>query len=146
MRQTDSVLEIVIVVIAGLLLGLVAFALVGLLRVRGLRTRHRARLATVQPRHSEPATLVGIASEGRASGRTVGTLAVGDSHLLFAQLVPERDLLVPRDAVTSARATRHFLGRTADAEVLVVTWDVDGLSDAAAFGVPDVGDWVARLV
>ncbi|KQX76312.1 hypothetical protein [Aeromicrobium sp. Root472D3] len=143
--QTDVVLEIVIIVIAGLLLGMLAFALVGLTRVRSLRTRHRQRLATIDPRHSEPASLVGLASEGRLQTRGMGTLAVGDSHLLFAQLLPERDILVPRDAISSARATRHFLGKTTGADLLVVTWDVDGLADAAAFSVPDVAAWRDRL-
>jgi hypothetical protein len=139
------VLEIVIIVIAGLLLGMLAFALVGLLRVRSLRTRHRERVATVAPRHSEPASLMGLASEGRWQTRGMGTLAVGDTHLLFAQLLPERDVVVPRDAISSTRATRHFLGKTTEADLLVVTWDVDGLTDAAAFAVPDVDGWRDRL-
>jgi hypothetical protein len=143
--QTGAVLEIVIIVVVGLLLGAVAFALVGLLRVRSLRTRHRERVATVEPQHSEPASLLGVASEGRLQTRGVGTLALGDTHLLFAQLLPERDVLVPRDAITSTRATRHFLGKTTGADLLLVTWDVDGLSDAAAFSVPDVGAWRDRL-
>ena len=138
-------LEIVIIVVVGLLLGVLAFALVGLVRVRSLRTRHRERLATVAPQHSEPASLVGLASEGRVQTRGVGTLALGDTHLLFAQLLPERDVLVPRDAITSTRATRHFLGKTTGADLLLVTWDVDGLTDAAAFSVPDVGAWRDRL-
>ena len=143
--QTGAVLEIVIVVIAGLLLGMLAFALIGLTRVRSLRARHRERIATVEPRHSEPASLVGLASEGRLQTRRMGTLALGDTHLLFAQLLPERDILVPRDAISSARATRHFLGKTTGADLLVVTWDVDGLADAAAFAVPDVGAWRDHL-
>ena len=143
--QTGAVLEIVIIVIAGLLLGLLAFALVGLLRVRSLRTRHRERLATVAPTLSEPASLLGVASEGRLQTRGMGTLALGETHLLFVQLLPERDVLVPRDAITSTRATRHFLGKTTGADLLLVTWDVDGLTDAAAFSVPDVDAWRDRL-
>ena len=138
-------LEIVIVVIAGVLVGMLVVALVGLLRVRSLRTRHRQRLAVVEPRHSEPASLLGLASEGRWQTRGMGTLALGDTYLLFAQLLPERDVLVPRDAISSARASRHFLGKTTGADLLVVTWDVDGLADAAAFAVPDVGVWRDRL-
>jgi hypothetical protein len=127
------------------LLGMLAFALVGILRVRSLRARHRQRLEVVEPRHSEPASLVGLASEGRWQTRGLGTLALGETHLLFAQLLPERDILVPRDAISSARATRHFLGKTTGDDLLVVTWDVDGLSDAAAFSVPDVGAWRDQL-
>lgn len=138
-------LELVIIVVVGLLLGLAAFVVVGLLRVRALRTRHRRRVAAVDPQHSEPASMLGLASEGRSADRAVGTLAVGPRHLLFAQLVPERDVVVPRDAISSTRSTRHFLGRTTGSDLLVVTWSVNGLEDAAAFGVPDVAAWMDRL-
>lgn len=138
-------LEIVLIVLAGLLLGVIALAVVGALRVRSLRARHRRRLAAVGPQHSEPAGLVGLASEGGRQTPGVGTLAVGATDLIFVQLVPERDVLVPRSAITSARATRQFLGRTASQDLLVVTWDVHGMGDAVALGVPDVDAWLDRL-
>lgn len=138
-------LEIVLIVLAGLLLGVVALVVVAAVRFRSVRSRHRARVATVDPHHSEPATLVGLASEGRLQTRGVGTLALGDTELLFVQLVPEREVRVPRDAITSTRATRHFLGKTTGKDLLLVTWDVQGLTDAAAFATPDVGAWRDRL-
>ncbi|MET0448342.1 MAG: hypothetical protein ABW004_08040 [Aeromicrobium sp.] len=138
-------IEIVLTVVVVLLLVAVGFAVVGFLRVRSVRTRHRARIAAVDPTHSEPASLVGVASEGKLQTRGVGTLAVGDTHLVFVQLLPERDVLVPRDAITSTRATRHFLGKTTGSDLLVVTWDVQGMTDAVALAVPDVEAWRARL-
>jgi hypothetical protein len=138
-------IEIVLTVVVVLLLVAVGFAVVGFLRVRSVRTRHRARVAAVDPTHSEPASLVGVASEGKLQTRGVGTLAVGDTHLVFVQLLPERDVLVPRDAITSTRATRHFLGKTTGSDLLVVTWDVQGMTDAVALAVPDVEGWRARL-
>jgi hypothetical protein len=136
-------LEIVLIVLAGLLLGVVVLAVVGLLRLRAVRARHRRRIAAVQPEHSEPASLVGVASEGKAPG--VGTLVLGATHLAFVQLVPEREILVPRADITSTRATRHFLGRTAERDLLLVTWDTDGLSDAVALATTDVDAWRERL-
>lgn len=138
-------LEIVLVVVPVLLLAVVAVVAVGALRFRAMRARHRARIATVEPIHSEPASLVGLASEGQLQTRGVGTLALGESALIFVQLVPEREILVAREAVTSTRATRHFLGKTTGSDLLVVTWDVHGLTDAAAFALPDVGAWIERL-
>ncbi|MCL3818731.1 hypothetical protein [Aeromicrobium wangtongii] len=138
-------LDIVLIVLIGLLLGVGALVIVGLVRFRSVRARHRRRIAAVEPEHSEPASLVGVASEGRTQARGVGTLAVGPSHLLFVQLAPEREILIPRDAITSARATRHFLGKTTGADMLVVTWDVQGMTDAVALAVPDVGAWRDRL-
>ncbi len=138
-------LEILLIVLTGLLLGVVAVAVVAALRLRSMRSRHRARIAAVRPLHSEPAALVGLASEGRLQSRGVGTLAFGESQLIFVQLVPEREIVVPRDAITSTRATRHFLGKTAESDLLVVTWDVQGMGDAAAFALPDVGAWRDHL-
>jgi hypothetical protein len=137
--------EILLSIVGGVLLIAVGLVVLGYVKVRSLRTRHRRSLAAIQPTHSEPASLVGLASEGKLQSRGVGTLAVGDSHLVFVQLVPEREILVPRDAITSSRATRHFLGKTTGTDLLVVTWDVSGLADAAAFAVPDVEEWRQRL-
>ena len=137
--------EIVLIVLAGLLLSAAVLVLVGLVRFRSVRSRHRDRIAAVQPEHSEPASLVGIASEGKTQARGVGTLALGPSHLAFFQLVPERDILIPRSDITSTRATRHFLGKTAERDLLLVTWDTNGLSDAIALATPDVGAWRDRL-
>jgi hypothetical protein len=138
-------LEIVLIVLAGLVLGVVALVVVALVRFRSIRARHRRRIAAVEPEHSEPASLVGIASEGKNQARGLGTLAVGASELAFVQLVPEREILVARESITSARATRHFLGTTTQDDLLVVTWDVQGMSDAMAIAVPDVGAWRERL-
>jgi hypothetical protein len=138
-------LEIALIVLAGLLLGVVVLVVVAAVRFRSMRARHRRRIAAVEPQHSEPASLVGVASEGATQARGVGTLAVGASHLIFVQLVPEREVLVPRDDITSARATRHFLGKTAERDLLLVTWDTHGMSDAVALAVPDVDAWRARL-
>jgi hypothetical protein len=138
-------LEIVLVILGALLLVLVVLVVVAWLRFRAVRARHRARIAAVDPEHTEPASLVGLASEGRTQARGVGTLALGADHLIFVQLVPERDVLVPRADITSTRSTRHFLGRTSERDLLLVTWDTHGMSDAVALAVPDVDAWRARL-
>ncbi|MCW2841158.1 MAG: hypothetical protein JWR55_2641 [Aeromicrobium sp.] len=138
-------LQIVLIVLAGLLVGVIAVVLVALVRFRSVRARHRRRIAALDPEHTEPASLVGIASEGRSQARGVGTLVLGASHLAFVQLVPERDILVPRSDITSSRATRQFLGRTAERDLLLVTWDTNGMSDAIALATSDVGAWRVRL-
>ena len=60
-------------------------------------------------------------------------------------LVAGRDVEVPRDAITSATLSRTFLGRSTGADLLVVTWSLDGLADAAAFQVSDPAGWRDRL-
>lgn len=145
MRQTGTMLDIVLIVLGGMVLGVVVLVLVGLLRLRSVRARHRRRIAAVEPEHSEPATLVGVASEGKTQTRGVGTLALGASHLVFVQLMPERDVLIPRADITSARSTRHFLGKTTTSDLLLVTWDTHGMGDAIALALPDVDAWRERL-
>ena len=138
-------LEIVLIVLAALVLGVVVLVGVGLVRLRAVRTRHRRRVAAVEPQHSEPASLVGVASEGKHQTPGVGTLAVGESHLVFVQLAPERDVLVPRQSITAARSTRHFLGKTTGQDMLVITWDVEGMTDAIGLSTRDVDGWIERL-
>ncbi|MET1036812.1 MAG: hypothetical protein ABW075_00975 [Aeromicrobium sp.] len=138
-------LDIVLIVLAVLLLGALALVGAAVFRFRSMRARHRRRIAAVEPEHSEPASLVGVASEGKAQTRGVGTLAVGATHLIFVQLLPEREILIPRADITSTRATRHFLGKTAEHDLLLVTWDTHGMSDAIALATADVGAWRDRL-
>lgn len=134
-------LEILVIVVGVLVLGLLALRL----KVGSVRRRHRRRIAATDPEHSAPANLVGVASEGKAQVRGLGTLVLGRTDLVFVQLMPEREVVVPRDIITSTRTTRHFLGKTTGSDLLVVTWDRDGLTDAAAFAVQDLEVWRDRL-
>ncbi|MGJ9412244.1 hypothetical protein ACHAAC_06005 [Aeromicrobium sp. CF4.19] len=138
-------LEILGLVAAGLALGVVVVLAVGAVRIVRLRRRHRARLATIGPLHSEPARLFGVASDGRTQTRGVGTLAVSHTDVLFVQLVPERDLWFALADVTSVRSTPHFMGKQASRDLLVVTWETNGLGDAAALDVADADAWRERL-
>lgn len=133
--------KILLIVLAVALVGVAALRI----KVRSVRARHRRRIAAVDPEHTAPANLIGVASEGTPQVRGLGTLVLGATHVVFVQLVPERDITVPREAITSARATRHFLGKTTESDLLVVTWDVQGMGDAMALAVPDVDAWRDRL-
>ena len=134
-------IEILLVVVVVVLIGYAALRA----KVRSVRSRHRRRITAADPEHSAGANLVGVASEGTLQVRGLGTLVLGRTDLVFVQLVPEREVIVPRDAITSTRASRHFLGKTTGSDLLVVTWDLDGLTDAAAFAVQDLEDWRERL-
>jgi len=133
--------EILLIVVAVVLLGLLALRT----KARSVRQRHRRRIAAAEPEHSAAANLIGVASEGKLQIRGLGTLVLGRTHLVFVQLLPEREVVVPRDAITSTRTTRHFLGKTTGSDLLVVTWDLNGLADAAAFAVQDLETWREKL-
>jgi hypothetical protein len=138
-------LEILLIVVAGAVLGFAVLVVIAIARFRSLRSGGGAWIADVEPEHSGPANLIGLASEGTLQSRGVGTLALGASHLIFVQLAPERDILVPRESITSARAARHFMGKTTGDDLLVVTWDIEGRSDAMSLALPDVDVWRQRL-
>lgn len=132
----------VLALVAGLVLLVV---LAGLVRVLLLRRAHRARVAGYRPEVVEQAGLFAVASDRRTQVRGVGSLVLGAEHLAFVPLVAGRDVEVRRDAITSATLARTFMGRSAGAELLVVTWEEHGQGDAAAFRVGDPAGWRSRL-
>lgn len=138
-------LEIIGIVLAGLVLAVVIVLLVGVYRLRRMRARHCERLAVISPTHSAPAALFGLASDGKNQTRGVGTVAMSDAELMFVQLVPDRDVRVARQDVTSVQLTRTFMGSTASRDLVVVTWETHGLGDAIALSMDDAEEWADRL-
>ncbi|ALX04743.1 MULTISPECIES: hypothetical protein [Aeromicrobium] len=132
----------VLALVAGLVLLLVV---VGLVRLALVRRGHRRRVAGYAPEVVEQAGLFAVASDRQTQVRGIGSLLLGREHLAFVPLVAGRDVEVPRDAITSATLSRTFLGRSTGADLLVVTWSLDGLADAAAFQVSDPAGWRDRL-
>ncbi|GAA2069436.1 hypothetical protein GCM10009821_02360 [Aeromicrobium halocynthiae] len=138
-------LEIIGIVLAGLALGVVAVLLTGVVRLRRMRSRHRERLAVIAPTHSAPAALFGLASDGAHQTRGVGTVAMSDTQLMFVQLVPDREVLIERNDITSVQLTRTFMGSTATRDLVVLTWEANGLGDAVALSMDDADGWRSRL-
>jgi len=143
MRQDDVMLDraLIIFLVIGAVLVILGVAV--LLRGLALRRRHRARLAGAE--RTAVAMLFGRASEARGQRPGPGSLALTEDELVFAQISPERELRIPRADITSVDGDRQFMGRTADRELLVVTWRAEGLGDAAAFALDDVESWLDRL-
>lgn len=131
---------LVLVVIGTLLLGL---GIAVLLRGFALRRRLRAQLAGAQ--HTAVAALFGQASDRQQQRPGPGSLGLTEDELVFVQLSPQRELRIPREDIASVDADRQFMGRTADRELLLVTWQTDGEHDAAAFVLTEVEAWRERL-
>lgn len=137
----------VLLTVLGLVAALVLLVvLVGVVRVVRIRRSHRRRVAELRPEHSEQAVLFAVASDRQTQVRGIGSLVLGGTQLAFLTVVAGRDVVVPRAALTSATVSRTFMGRSPGADLLVVTWKVDGLGDAAAFQVGDPAAWRDRLV
>jgi hypothetical protein len=131
-------------------LGLVALLVlllvgVGLGRVLLVRRAHRRRVESFAPEHAEQAALFAVASDRQTQVRGIGTLLLGRDDLAFVTVVAGRDVVVPRTSVTSATVGRSFMGRSPGSDLLVVTWETNGLGDAAAFQVGDPAAWRERL-
>lgn len=138
-------LEILGIVLLGLVLGVVAVVLVGVLRIRRMRSTHRARLARLEPVHSSAAALFGLASDGARQARGVGTLAASDRQVVFVQLVPDREVVVERGHITSVQRSRQFMGSTASRDLVVITWETNGVGDAVALTTDDLEVWLDLL-
>ena len=138
-------LDVVLLVLAVVAAAVLALVVTGMVRVVLLRRRHRGRGAALAPEHHGRAVLFGVASDGRTQVRGVGTLVLAADEVAFLTLVAGRDLHVRRDDVTSVSLTRTFMGRGTGADLLLVTWETNGLGDAAAFSVEDPTSWRDRL-
>ncbi|TSD58022.1 hypothetical protein [Aeromicrobium piscarium] len=138
-------LDVVLYVLAALGLVVVTLMIVGALRVARMRRGHRRALVAAGVSESTAATLFGVASDRRSQRPGPGTLGLGDETLIFVQVAPQREVRVPREEITSAQVDTSFMGRAASRPLLVVTWDAQGMGDAAAFVVPDAESWRQRL-
>ena len=123
-----------------------AVAVVGGLRgSRASNERIDARLAQLTVLRKDRATCVGVASADTAHSRGVGVLALTPDELIFWLAVPDREVRVPRAAITTTETVRSFLGKASEAELLHVAWTVDGADDEGAWKVPDLPEWLAAV-
>ncbi len=141
-----SALGIIALVVAVIVGFIAIMVLVGGFRLRGMRKAHHARIESAgEAELSAQANFFGQASAGKSQIRGLGTLVLTETELAFFQLVPAREARIPRSAITTARTTRHFLGKTQGRDLLVVMWNANGIDDAAAFDVADIESWRTKL-
>ncbi len=132
----------VVIVVVVLVVVLVGVGLVVARRGAGrARSRIESRLAGLDVVRSSKANFYGLASAGAGQVRGLGMLALTADELVFVQLVPDREVRVPRAAISSVRVERSYLGKTQGRDLLVVTW----ADDEGAWDVPDVATWSGEL-
>ena len=129
-----------------LIAAVVVAALLFVLRsARSAREELRRSLRTERALLEGDARLVGVRSRGRVQARGTGTLALTARELVFVMWMPRRELRIPREAIESAQTGHGLPGYRSGGELLHVCWrDAEAL-DEAAFGVSDLGDWLAAL-
>ena len=124
--------------------------LVVLLVRRGVKTtsaRLESQLATETVEMQAKANFYGVASAGRSQLRGLGMLAVTPTELVFFQALSDREVRVPRSAITEVTTVRGFLGKTQGRTLLKVTWRTDDATgtDEVAWDVPNYERWRTAL-
>ena len=138
-----GVMEIALIVLVFL-----AFVVVAVLVQRKAgqaRGRIDEGLAKLDVQRQDKAHLLGLQSGEERQAKAIGALALTPDELVFLQLVPEREVRIPRAAVTRAEVGRDFLGRTHPRDLVIVTWGEGDEADAAGFDVSDPAGWATEL-
>jgi hypothetical protein len=110
-------------------------------RLRSSQARIRQQVGQLDVERSAEVNFYGVASKGRGQVRGNGTLVLTPDELIFFQLMPAREIRVPRNAITGTEVARSFLGKTQGRDLLVVSWSVDGGDDKAAFLLRELDGW-----
>lgn len=135
-----------IALIVGVFVVFVVVALLVRRKAEGARARIDDGLASLDVRRQDKAHLLGLQSGPERQAKAIGALALTPDELVFLQLVPEREVRIPRAAITRAEVGRDFLGRTHPKDLVLVTWGEGEAVDTAGFEVPDPSGWATELV
>lgn len=135
-------LVIALVVAALLVVGFVVVVRKGAASARG---RIEARLGELEVERSSRANFYGVESRGARQVRALGTIALTPEAVVFLQLVPSGELVIPRAAITGTSTARGFLGKTQGRDLLVIEWTTGTGTDRAAFDIPELDAWRSAL-
>jgi hypothetical protein len=128
-----------------LLLVVVAAAFYVQKQAGAARSRIESSLDALDLLRRDKATCHGRASMGDRQTRALGVLALTADELVFFEFVGDGELHIPRSAITGVEVTRGFLGKTLNADVLVVRWHATDLDDGSAVASDAVDDEVAEV-
>ncbi len=132
------------------LIGVVVLVVVGTVvwfvgRLRSSQACMRQRVSELEVQRSAGVNFYGVASKGAGQVRGNGTLVLTPDELVFSQLMPAREIRVPRAAITATEVASGFLGKTQGRDLLVVSWSADGVDDKAAFLLRELDAWRTAL-
>ena len=138
-----SAMEIALIVLAFVVFAVVAFLVQR--KAGAAKSRIDHGLAELDVQRQDKAHLLRLQSGEERQTKAIGALALTPDELVFLQLVPEREVRIPRAAVTRSEVGRDFLGRTHPRDLVIVTWGQGDGADAAGFEVPDPAGWATEL-
>ena len=142
---------LIILLIAGFVaLMIVLFACLLLLLRRSLAKKLNQAATTLAPRQivysTYKANFFGLASKGMEQLRGNGVLALTQGELAFFMLKPAREVRVPLERIERLERPKWWNGKSVGQKLLAVYFTTEGgAGDAAAFWVPDVAEWTARI-
>ena len=136
-------MEIALIVIAFVVFAAVAFLVQR--KAGAAKSRVDDGLAKLDVQRQDKAHLIGLQSGEERQAKAIGALALTPDELVFIQLVPEREVRIPRGAVTRAEVGRDFLGRTHPRDLVLVSWGRADEADVAGFEVTDPAEWATEL-
>jgi len=92
------------------------------------------------------ASFFGQKSRGATQMRGIGSLILTDSDLVFEMWVPNTEFRVPLRSIQTLENPTWFLGKSRFTPLLMVVYtNEQGTTDAMAWQVPDLSDWMRRI-
>lgn len=91
------------------------------------------------------AVTLGVESKGVTQVRGNGALVLTADELHWFQLIPAREIRIPRSTITAVGTVRSHLGKSYGRDLLHVAYEVDGHPDSIAWYVTDLDAWLKHL-
>jgi hypothetical protein len=92
------------------------------------------------------ASFFGQESRGAMQMRGNGTLILTDSDLIFEMWVPNTEFRIPLRRIQALENPTSFLGKSRFTPLLKVVYtNEQGTTDAMAWQVPDLSDWMRQI-
>lgn len=141
---------LIIAGVAGVILVVAIFVVVPKLVMKSIAPKLDARIAKVYPADKLllkdlGALSFGLESKGVTQSRGNGGLVLTADTLHWFQFMPEIEVKIPLDSITTVDKVRSHLGKAQGVELLHVVFTVDGKPDSIAWRVGDVEAWVTQL-
>lgn len=99
----------------------------------------------VAKRIDEGARFFGVGSKSAAQLRGNGVLALYETEVIFVQLMIDRVIRIPVDAIVEVTTAKGFKGKTIFRDLLTITWRLDGGTETAGLFVVDLPGWLGAL-
>lgn len=91
------------------------------------------------------ANSLGLTSRGKLQSRGNGGLVLTRETLMFFQVVPRRDLMIPLDSIREVKTVKVHLGKSYGRDLLYVAFDGPTGRDSIAWYVRDLPAWLRAL-